>query len=204
MTRPGVDSRYAWFQRPPVAERLRREFRRLNRFVVLLWRLGLGPVFGWFPSTAGQILVLQHVGRRSGREFRSPVNYAEVDGALYCLAAFGSGSDWYRNLMAAPRVEAWLPRGRWIVEVSDVSGRPDRNRLALEVLRSSGFAAPAFGLHPDAMSDQELSDVTAEYRLLRLARRERLEGSAADLRWWWLLPIGGICLARRVRLGGAI
>lgn len=191
MSQTGIGRRYELLDQPSVVERLRREFRRLNRFMVVVWRLGFGPLFGRFTRTAGRILILHHIGRRSGTVFQSPVSYADVDGELFCVAAFGERSDWYRNLMARPQVEAWLPMGRSMVEVADVSHRPDRVALIREVLISSGFAAPAFGLHPQRMSDETLQAATADYRVLQITPLRPLPGSVADLRWIWLVA-GGV------------
>lgn len=197
MTQTGIARRYARLQRDDVLEGLRRQFRNLNRMMVVVWRLGLGPVFGRFPHTVGQMLVLHHVGRKSGRTYRSPVNYAEVGSSLFCVAAFGIRCDWYQNLIAHPTAEAWLPDGRWIVDVRDADDRPDRLDLIRKVLVASGFAAPAFGLHPSTMTDEALAGVTADYRLLEIVRREKLGRSVADLAWVWVVP--GAMLAWSVR-----
>lgn len=196
MTKPGIEDRYTKLQQPAILEEMRHQFRKLNLFMVLMWRLGLGPLFGWFPDTWGQILVLHHIGRRSGNVFQSPVNFTEVDGRLFCVAAFGQGSDWYKNLMAHPRVEAWLPDSRWVIDVRDASDSPDRLALIRQVLMASGFAAPAMGLHPARMSDEELREATADYRLLELDRVEPIEANPADLRWAWLVPLAMIIVVR--------
>jgi deazaflavin-dependent oxidoreductase (nitroreductase family) len=155
--------------------------------VVVMWRLGLGRIFGLAPSTIGTVLVLHHVGRKSGRRYRSPVNFAQVDNELYCVAAFGEGADWYRNLMASPRTEVWLPTGRWMVHAEDISDDPQRIRLIREVLLASGFAAPAFGLFPRSMSDDQVQAATEDARLLHLRWEERIGDPVADLAWVWLL-----------------
>lgn len=199
MSQRGVSARYDWLQQPRVMHRLREQFRTLNRAMVVMWRLGFGPMFGWFPRTAGRILVLHHVGRRTGSSFRSPVNFAEAKGSLFCVAAFGTRSDWYKNLMATPVVEAWLPDARWMVEVLDANDRSDRLELVREVLLSSGFAAPAFGLSPTRMSDRQLAEATLDYRLLEIVQKERLQGSAADFRWVWAAACAFLVVGRVMR-----
>ena len=67
---------------------LRQMFKYGNRFMVLLFRLGLGN-WGNRPETS-QVMVLVHKGRKSGLTRKTPVNYAIVDGEIYCTAAFGS------------------------------------------------------------------------------------------------------------------
>ena len=53
-------------------------------------------------------MVVGHTGRKSGLRHQTPVNYAQVNGDVYCTACLGSRRDWYRNLLANPEVEVWL------------------------------------------------------------------------------------------------
>ena len=96
---------------PEQLEGLRRAFHTLNHFMVFMWKLGLGPLINIWPAVIGRIMVIQHRGRKSGRQYLTPVNYAQVDGEVYCTAGFGPRTDWYRNIMAAPDVSIWLPKG---------------------------------------------------------------------------------------------
>ena len=122
---------------PPSASLLaRRAFRTFNRWMLLLWRLGLGPWLNLWPAGVGRIMVLTHTGRTSGRRRHTPVNYAIVDGDIFCVAGFGPGSDWYRNLLSTPRAEVWLPDGWWAGEF-DIE--PVRD------LRAARAALPAGG-----------------------------------------------------------
>ena len=78
-----------------------------------MWRLGMGEMINAWPKGLGRIMVITHTGRKSGLKHQTPVNYAMVDGELYCTAAFGEGSDWYHNVKAHPDVEIWLPDSWW-------------------------------------------------------------------------------------------
>jgi hypothetical protein len=49
------------------------------------------------------------------------VNYAIVDGEVYCTAGFGAVSDWYRNIRTNPEVEVWLPDGWWAGVAEEVT-----------------------------------------------------------------------------------
>src|SRR5512143_1464225 len=91
---------------------LRKFFHAMNHFMVFLWKIGLGRAINFWPAKIGRIMVIKHRGRKSGKEYLTPVNYAPVDGEIYCLAGFGSGSDWYRNMIVNPGVELWLPKGK--------------------------------------------------------------------------------------------
>ena len=56
---------------------------------------------GWLPPFA----IIEHVGRRSGKPYRTPVNafYADVDGkpGVAVVLTYGPDRDWLKNLKAA-------------------------------------------------------------------------------------------------------
>lgn len=168
---------------------LRQMFKYGNRFMLPLWRLGLGN-FGNRPETS-QVMVLVHTGRKTGLQRHTPVNYAMVEGEVYCAAAFGVAADWYRNIMANPQVEVWLREGWWAGVAEEVpAGDPSRNPMMRQVLMASGFAAPLFaGFNPKNVDDQELGELTASYRLIRIRRTHALTGPGGpgDLAWVWPL-----------------
>lgn len=186
----------------PSDERLRQLFRIGNRFMVLLFRLGLGN-WGNRPETS-QVMVLVHKGRKSGLPRKTPVNYAIVDDVIYCTAAFGSRADWYRNVVANPRVQVWLPDGWYAGEAEEVP--PDdlqRNALMRQVLIASGFAAPLFaGANPKTASDAQLAEISASYRLMRIYPSEACTGPGGpgDLAWVW--PATTLVLLGLLLLGG--
>lgn len=171
---------------PATTARLRQGFKLFNRFMLLLWRLGLGS---WGNPTrwGGQIMVLTHTGRRSGQRRRTPVNYALLDGDVYCTAGFGRISDWYRNLLADPRVELWLPDGWWAGLSEDVSDHPDRLTILRQVIIASGFAGPLFGVDARRLDDAALAAIARDYRLLRIRRTAACTGPGGpgDLAWLW-------------------
>jgi deazaflavin-dependent oxidoreductase (nitroreductase family) len=170
------------------ANLLRKFFKLLNRYMVLHWRLGLGPL-GNRPDLAGCIMVLIHRGRKTGKQRRTPVNYARIDGDFYCVAGFGQISDWYRNLMATPQAEVWAPEGWYGGAAEDVSDWPAGRRAPIlrAVLYNSGFAGRAAGIDALRMSDAELLAAAADYRLVRIHNTEPRTGPGGpgDLVWMW-------------------
>ena len=196
---PGVTNRYERVMHPATLAILRRVFHQMNRGMVLLWRLGLGRLAGVWPRGFGRLMVIEHTGRRSGSSYRTPVNYTIAGNDLYCVAAFGERTDWYRNLLAEPHTAVWLPDGRWEAQAADVSDDPHRLELMRGVLLDSGFAAPLFGLHPSRVSDDELAGVTATYRLVRIRplRPHPAPVGPGDLSWIWL-PVA-VAAAYRLR-----
>lgn len=68
------------------------------RFARATNRLSL-PLAGkrWNPIFS----VVRHTGRRSGRTFETPVAARRIADGFVVALAFGSGANWYRNLVAA-------------------------------------------------------------------------------------------------------
>ena len=182
-------------------ETLRQIFKYFNHFMLFMWRLGLGQFVNAAPSTGGQIMVLTHTGRKSGLRRQTPVNYAIVDGEIYCTAGFGKMSDWYRNLIANPKVEVWLPDGWWEALAEEVIDPQQRLPLMRAVLIASGFAAPLAGVNPRKLDDAQLAGLTETYRLIHIRRvaARTGRGGPAELAWVWptatfiLLPLLFIC-----------
>ena len=167
---------------------LRRIFRYLNKFMLSIWRLGLGG-FGNPTKLGGAVMVIKHTGWRTGLTRYAPVNYAIIDGDVYCTAAMGERTHWYRNIIAQPEVELWLPDSRWVGTAEDVSELENRAELLRKILIASGFAAPLFGVNPRKFSDEELDKLVDRFRLIRIQRDAPMTGPGGpgDLAWIWPL-----------------
>jgi deazaflavin-dependent oxidoreductase (nitroreductase family) len=172
-----------------IEERLRQGFKYFNRFMMLMWRLGLGPWINAWPEVGGRIMVITHTGRKTGIRRHTPVNYTIADGEIYCTAGFGSSSDWYRNIMANPEVEVWLPNGWWAGMAEEVADAETRMPLLRQVLIDTGFAARAAGIDPVTMTNEELDAATVDYPLIHIRRTEARTGPGGpgDLAWVWPL-----------------
>ena len=166
---------------------LRNIFKYFNKFMVLLWKLGLGKFLNIWPKVFGRFLVITHYGRKSGNKYLTPVNYSTVGGEIYCTSGFGDESDWFKNLVRNPEVEVWLPEGWWQANAEDVSDHPDRLKIMREVLIGSGFAAPLFGIHPMTIDDDTLAQQTKEYCLIRINRVAEKTGDngPGEYAWFW-------------------
>lgn len=87
-----------------MSPRLGRRIAHFNRRVT---NRVTGPLAPWLPGFG----VVLHSGRRSGREYRTPVNVFR-DGSGYVIAlTYGAEADWVRNVRAAGRATL-LTRGR--------------------------------------------------------------------------------------------
>ena len=151
---------------PAQLRTLRRFFHSMNYFMVFMWKLGMGRMMNIWPAVTGRIMVIRHRGRKTGREYLTPVNFAEVENEIYCTAGFGSGTDWYRNILAHPEVQLWLPHGRRHAHAHDVSDSPSRVRLLREIIIASGFAGPLFGVDQRKLTDGQIANIAKDYRLI--------------------------------------
>jgi deazaflavin-dependent oxidoreductase (nitroreductase family) len=172
-------------------ERYRQLFKRFNSFMLMLWRLGFRRWVNFWPSVSGRILVLTHTGRKSGIRRQTPVNYFRQGDDVYCTAGFGQVSDWYRNLLAYPQTEVWLPDSWWRGVVEEASHDPQRLPLLRQVIIASGIVGPMMGVDARKMSDEQFAAATADYRLLRIHLEERRSGPG-DLAWVWLFPAAAL------------
>lgn len=151
-------------------DELQRTFKRLNPNVLRLWRWHLGWAMSIVPPLSGKTMVIGHVGRTSGLRRQTPLNYAVLEGDVWCTTH--ERAQWLRNVRASPEVTVWLPlrrprRGHAEILPADET-RVDRLRA---VLLASGFAAWHFaGLHPRRDSDAVLLAECRDYRLVRIVR----------------------------------
>lgn len=138
--------------------------------MILMWRLGMGKWINIWPAVIGRIMVIKHRGRKSGKEYLTPVNYAVVDGKIYCTAGFGSISDWYKNMLVNPNIELWLPEGWHKAHAEDISDSPNRLHLLRQVIIASGFASPLFGIDQKKLNDEAFGTMTKDYRLIHFIK----------------------------------
>src|SRR5215208_3743534 len=151
---------------------LRKVFHAGNRFMVWMWKMGWGQAINIWRAVFGRIMVIKHRGRKSGKDYLTPVNYAIVESEIYCTAGFGSISDWYRNMLVYPRVEVWLPEGKRITCVEEISNAPNRLFLTRQIAIASGFAAPLLGININKLTDEEPDNISKEYGLLHFREEQ--------------------------------
>lgn len=82
--------------------------RRAVRAPVTLYRWGLGWLLG------SRMLMLEHVGRRSGEPRYAVLEVIERPSRdrIVVASGFGRGSQWYRNLATEPRCHVSIGRRR--------------------------------------------------------------------------------------------
>jgi deazaflavin-dependent oxidoreductase (nitroreductase family) len=115
--------------------------RRLLRAPALLYRAGFGRLLG------RRFMLITHLGRRTGREYRTVVEVVGFLAATHeyvAMAGFGTSADWLRNLAAGEGREVQVGRERFPPLVrrlaDDEAARvleryEERNRLIAPLLR---------------------------------------------------------------------
>ena len=171
---------------PETDVKFRKIFRSFNKFMLSLWRLGLGG-FGNPTKYGGAIMVIKHKGRKTGLTRYAPVNFAVIDEDVYCMAGFGEKTHWYQNILVEPEVELWLPDSRWAGIAEEASEAENRVEILRKVLVASGFAGPLFGANPRRMTDEQVEELLETYRLVRIQRTAPVTGPGGpgDLAWVW-------------------
>jgi deazaflavin-dependent oxidoreductase (nitroreductase family) len=81
--------------------------RSLARFNKRFTNRLISKVAGYLPGFA----IVSHVGRKSGRNYRTPVNAFRTDGEYIIALTYGAQSDWVKNVLAAGSCELQT-RGR--------------------------------------------------------------------------------------------
>jgi len=167
---------------------LRRILKFINMFfMVPLFQLGLGSFVG-NPIT-GYIMVVKTIGRKTGKKRSVPVNYAILDGNIYCMAGFGKGTDWYRNLQSQPNIEIILPCGPLAGVAEDATNSEEATRILRQLLKNSGFAGFFAGFNPFTVSDAELREKTKDFPLVRIRPTGVGNGAGDAGGWLWVLSL---------------
>lgn len=90
-------------------------------------------------------------GRVSGRSHEIEIWFGVMDGAMYLISGNGAGADWYRNLLANPRVEVRLAGAAHVGTARPVVDPEERRRCGdLMGEKYVWGGDPAIGLTYDA------------------------------------------------------
>lgn len=115
--------------------------RALGRFNVRVTNRLLWPVVQFLPSF-GRVV---HVGRRSGRVYRTPVNLFRHGNRAVLAMTYGTETDWLKNVLAAGRFEFESRRGTLQLVDLEVIRDPTRHlvpwpvRIPLRLVRVADF-----------------------------------------------------------------
>jgi deazaflavin-dependent oxidoreductase (nitroreductase family) len=147
-------------------------FSLFNRFAVVpAFKMGLGRFVG-NPIT-GRIMVLKNTGRKSGKARYTPLDYAEIDGKVYCFQGRHLKGKWYLNVKANPDVEVFLPGGNSAGHAEEVTDTQERTRAIREVLKNGGIGGFIYGFNPFTASDLVIQEKTRGIPIIRIVLRPR-------------------------------
>lgn len=114
-----------------------------NQQVITEFRANGGQVGGGF--TGAPMVLVHHVGRKSGKEYVTPLVYLPKDGddgSIYIFASKAGAPahpDWYHNLVEAGQTTVEVGSSTYPVTVTELSG-DERDRVyAEQVQRMPGF-----------------------------------------------------------------
>jgi deazaflavin-dependent oxidoreductase (nitroreductase family) len=170
----------------PAESALRRIFWYFNRFfMVPMFRLGLGSFVG--NPVSGYIMVIKTTGRKTGKVRYVPLNYAIINGSVYCLAGYGRLAHWYRNLSAQPRVEVILPGNTISGIAEDVTDGDERLIAIRQILINGGIPGLLLGVNPRSVSDEVLLQKAEGLPVIRIRPSGIANGPADAGGWLWIV-----------------
>jgi len=84
----------------------------IPRFMRYVNRVLTNPVLGTFAWLVPPLAVVHHVGRKTGRAYRTPVVAFRNDAGVVIPMTYGRDVDWARNIVRARRCELERRGGR--------------------------------------------------------------------------------------------
>jgi deazaflavin-dependent oxidoreductase (nitroreductase family) len=87
------------------------------------------PFAGWLPGFG----ILAHVGRKSGRVYRTPVNVFRASNGFIIALTYSSQSEWVKNVLAASGCELRTRGKKYQLSAPRVVRDPTRRRFPFPV-----------------------------------------------------------------------
>jgi deazaflavin-dependent oxidoreductase (nitroreductase family) len=84
---------------------------------------------GWLPGFG----ILTHVGRKSGKVYRTPVNVYRAPNGFVIALTYSSQSEWVKNVLAAGGCELQTRGKKYQLSAPEVVSDPTRGRFPLPV-----------------------------------------------------------------------
>lgn len=120
------------------------QLNEMNRNVVQDFRANAGKVGGQFEGAP--MVLVHHRGRKSGRDYISPMVYLaheSDDDVIFVFASKGGGPsnpDWYYNLVAAGKATVERGSETYVVKVDELRGEARDRVYDEQARRMPGFA----------------------------------------------------------------
>jgi deazaflavin-dependent oxidoreductase (nitroreductase family) len=88
-----------------------------------------GLFAGWLPGFG----ILSHIGRKSGRLYRTPINVFRVPNGFIIALTYSSQSEWVKNVLAARRCELKTVGKKYQLSAPKVVHDSSRRRFPIPV-----------------------------------------------------------------------
>jgi deazaflavin-dependent oxidoreductase (nitroreductase family) len=88
-----------------------------------------GLFAGWLPGFG----ILTHLGRKSGKVYRTPVNVFRAPNGFIIALTYSSQSAWVKNVLAAGGCELTTRRKKYLLSAPKVVRDPSRRRFPIPV-----------------------------------------------------------------------
>jgi deazaflavin-dependent oxidoreductase (nitroreductase family) len=88
-----------------------------------------GPFAGWLPGFG----ILTHVGRKSGKVYRTPVNVFRASNGFIIALTYSSQSEWVKNVLVAGGCELKTRGKKYLLSSPNVVHDPTRRRFPIPV-----------------------------------------------------------------------
>jgi len=115
----------------PAAAVLAMRFRKrwLAKFNILVTNRITGLFAGWLPGFG----ILTHVGRKSGKVYRTPINVFLVPNGFIIALTYSSHSEWVKNVLAAGGCDLKTVGTKYKLSSGKVVHDPSRQRFPIPV-----------------------------------------------------------------------
>jgi deazaflavin-dependent oxidoreductase (nitroreductase family) len=103
--------------------------RWLAKINILVTNRFTGLFAGWLPGFG----ILTHVGRKSGRVYRTPINVFRAPNGFIIALTYSSQSEWVKNVLAAGGCELRMVGKNYRLSTPKVVRDPTRRRFPIPV-----------------------------------------------------------------------
>jgi deazaflavin-dependent oxidoreductase (nitroreductase family) len=180
-------------------------FNYVNRYVsVPALRAGLGMYMS--NPVTGYLMILRTRGRKTGEMRDAPLGYVVVGDAVYCMAGFGSRTNWLQNIHADPHVEVILPSRSFSGLAQEVTDEAERRAILPALLRSMGLVVMSLGMgSPWRMQSAEMIRKCEGLPLVRVRATGIAAGPTDPGGKYWVVPLvlSALGLVWLLRRGGS-
>jgi len=171
--------------------------KRLYRFPILLYRLGLGKLIG------KMILILSTNGRKTGKVRRTAVEYFRHKGQIYVISGFGHRPDWYQNVLTNPHVTINTDLGA----ISAIARKPKTSEEWESVIAYLKHSPLSTFSDPEKVKKLNEPEMLAQIKTWPVLTFDATEEPCppavdADLVWMW--PLILLLLAMNILVGWLI